>query len=89
MFVAKSLALLAGLVSAVGDWGNSKDPSTYSNIEQANSQHVHLDITVDFPNKKFDGMVTHNMISHIDSLTEVYFDIVGIDVKSAFFRQNA
>jgi hypothetical protein len=59
MYIAKKLAMLTGLASAAGAIWNSKDPSSYSNIDQVNTQHVHIDLSVDFTGKKFDGFANH------------------------------
>lgn len=88
MFIAKPLCLLIGLASAAGQWGNSRDSSTYSNIDQVNTKHVHLDLSVDWDNKRLFGMATHKMMANMDDLTEVFFDIEGIDIQSTYFRVN-
>ena len=70
--------------------GNPVDDSTYSNTHEVKTTHVHLDFEVDFPNRKFDGTVTHNMSIIADGVTDAFFDIQGVYVErvQASFNGN-
>lgn len=85
----RALSLLVGLASAAGSPFNSRDNSTYANIDEVHSEHVHLEIYPNFTNSTLSGFVEHSMHVHIDDLTQVYMDIVGIQINQIFFRQNA
>jgi len=56
-------AALLGLTLAVSY--NTKDSSTYANIDEITTDHLNLDIKIDFLMKSFIGTVTHNMTCHI------------------------
>ena len=52
--------------------GNAIDVSTYGNIDYARTFHLSLDLVVDFPNKRFQGVAIHQ----IDSVGQ---DIHGVE----------
>jgi hypothetical protein len=80
--------MLTGLVSAAGSVWNSVDPSSYSNIEEVYTDHVHLDLVVNWDTTNFDGKAFHKMHSNISDLTNVFYDIHGIDVSNVYYRPN-
>ena len=55
-----------------------KDHS-YSNVEEINTTHLHLDVTVDFENKQLTGVVRHTMNN--TGVTKAIFDIYGLNIK--------
>ena len=69
-------------------WGNSKDVSTYANIDDVVTQHLDLNFAVHFDGKYFDGSVTHTMLTKKDGLLTVYLDKVGIDVKKVWYKHE-
>jgi len=61
----KIIGVFAALIGlAVSVSYNSKDPSTYGNIDEITTDHLNLEIRVDFLMKSFIGTVTHNMTCH-------------------------
>lgn len=51
---------------------------SFSNIEEINTTHLHLDLSVDFINKKLSGVARHKMSNH-GSNTAI-FDIKGLKI---------
>ena len=76
------IAALFGVASAIG---NSRDNSTYANIDEVVSNHISLDFTVDFDSRKFIGNSTIHLTSHKDNLTNVFFDAWGIDIYNVYY----
>ena len=69
-------------------WGNSKDVSTYANIDDVTTQHLDLDFAVNFPGRYFIGSVTHTMLTHKDGLLSVWLDKVGIDIHKVWYKHE-
>jgi hypothetical protein len=57
----KNIIIFNIFAIVINCYGNSKDPSTYSNIDEVRTFHTNLYFTVDFDNKNFDGHVIHEM----------------------------
>ena len=55
-----------------------KDHS-YSNIEEINTTHLHLDVLVDFENKVLKGVVRHTMNN--TGVTTAIFDVYGLNIE--------
>lgn len=55
-----------------------KDHS-YSNVEEVNTTHLHLDVTVDFENKQLKGVVRHTMNN--TGVTKAIFDVNGLEIE--------
>lgn len=55
-----------------------KDHS-YSNVEEVNTTHLHLDVVVDFENKEITGVVRHTMNN--TGVTKAIFDVYGLNIK--------
>jgi len=76
------LALLSAYAQAIG---NTIDPSTYANIEDAKTTHVDLDIEVDFDSQVFIGKVVHTMKTEVPNVKSIFFDAEGLTVSQAEF----
>ncbi len=55
-----------------------KDHS-YSNVEEINTIHLHLDVVIDFENKELIGVVRHTMNN--TGVTKAIFDVYGLNIK--------
>ena len=78
--------LLFGLtISIVQAIGNSKDPSTYANIDDVYATHIDFDFAVDFDRQVFDGKVTHQMTIVNPNTSSAFFDAEGLTVSNAEF----
>ncbi len=62
--------------------GNSIDSSSYGNIEEIRTEHLHLNLTVDFTTESFTGYAVHELQALKDGVQGVYFDVVGMTVSS-------
>jgi leukotriene-A4 hydrolase len=72
---------------AQGRIGTSKDPSSYSNVEQFAPKHISFDIAVSFEESSTAGSVTHTMTVLESNVTTVFLDIRdGLEVTNAEFR---
>ncbi len=65
--------------SLVDDIDNTIDQHTLSNYLEVRTKHLHLDIEVDFENKRIFGTVTHT-IENITSAEQVVFDTKGLNI---------
>jgi len=84
----KTLLVLASLFASIhaGDLpGNSRDSSTYANIETVYTTHTDLDFEVDFDKKVLDGHVVHTMHIEGKEVSSVFYDAVGLVVSNAEF----
>jgi len=72
-------AALLGLTVATPTFHNSKDPSTYANIDEIRTDHLNLEIYVDFEKKSFIGTAIHNMTC-VDKTGFAVFDYQGIEI---------
>jgi len=76
-----AMTLCLAYASDISPMGNSIDPSTYGNIDVARTFHLSLDLIIDFPNKRFQGVATHQIDSVGSYLPDaVWFDSTGIDI---------
>ena len=50
------------MVTSTSTIGNSIDSSTYGNIDEIRTQHLALDLEINFDNKTFKGTATHTMM---------------------------
>lgn len=55
-----------------------KDPHTFSNIAEVHTEHIALDLEVNFSNKTIYGIATHTISKH--DVKEMIFDIKDIEV---------
>jgi hypothetical protein len=62
---------------------NEIDGSTYGNIDEINSTHLHLNFAVDFSKEVFKGWVKHSMTCLKTGTTRVLFDYVGMTIDSS------
>ena len=69
-------------VSAV----TTKDSHSYSNVEEIQTSHLHLDLEVNFSNKIIYGVAHHQMSKH--STETAIFDIKGLEIKKVTLGQN-
>ena len=60
-----------------------QDNSTYANINQIRTEHLHFDLLVDFDTYSFVGNVVHHMVVMSSNVSVAQFDIWDINVKSA------
>jgi aminopeptidase N len=74
------LAWALALLSVAGGIGNSRDVSTYANIDEVYTTHLALDFAVDFDRSVFDGYVELTMNTTKDGVTSVWLDAEGLDV---------
>ena len=56
---------------------NSEDPTTFSNYHQVYSQHLSLDLSVDFDRKNINGVATHRVYCN-QSTDTITMDFLGI-----------
>ena len=57
-----------------------RDESSYANIDEVETQHLSLDLMVDFERRMLSGSVTLKMLFVVDAVDHFYLDIKGIDV---------
>lgn len=57
---------------------NAEDSHTYSNINEINTTHLHLDMEVDFANKAIYGVARHTMNN--SGVDTAVFDIYGLEI---------
>jgi leukotriene-A4 hydrolase len=57
------------------------DPSTLSNINEVQTNHIELNLKVDFEHKILDGTAKLSLIA-IDNTNKVILDIRNLNVKS-------
>ena len=72
--------MVIGVLSVVNAIGNSIDSSTYGNIQEVKTNHLALDLEVNFDNKTFKGNATHHLEVVSDNVQYAWFDAVGLDV---------
>ena len=60
-----------------------QDNSTYANINQIRTEHLHFDLLIDFDTYSFVGNVVHHMVVMSSNVSVAQFDIWDINVKSA------
>ena len=80
MFKPIAIIMVLGILSVVEAIGNSIDPSTYANIQDIKTNHLALDLEVNFDNNTLKGTATHYMEVVSDNVQFVWFDAVGIDI---------
>jgi hypothetical protein len=56
------------------------DNSTYANVNEMQTKHIKLAVTVDFDNSQVVGYIQHTVNCVSDS-QYVVFDVVGIDIQ--------
>ncbi len=62
--------------------GNSLDKTSYANIDEVESEHLALHISVDFERSVFEGSIVHSLrVVSPAPVGVVYFDSVGIDIS--------
>jgi len=72
--------------SMLGPRGSSLDPSSYSNVEQFQPQHLSFQLEVDFDQSSVVGTVTHTLTSLDKDAVMVYMDVWdGLSVETAEF----
>lgn len=55
------------------------DSHSYANIDQVRTEHLHLDLEVDFTSKTVSGVARHEMGNH--KVTTAIFDIKALDIQ--------
>ncbi len=56
----------------------AKDVHSYANIEDIRTKHLHLELDVNFENKKIYGIARHEMSDH--NVNQAIFDIKGLEI---------
>lgn len=56
----------------------TKDSHSYANVNEIHTEHIHLDLDVNFENKTLYGVARHRMSKHETS--EAIFDVKGIEI---------
>jgi aminopeptidase N len=74
----KYISLVLSFALIVQAIGNSKDSSTYSNIDEVITNHINLDFAVDFNTSTFDGQVILTMETIAENVTSVFLDSEGM-----------
>ena len=49
---------------------NPLDPSSFANVHEIKSTHVHLQLSTDFESKILKGSVVHTAIAVLDNISE-------------------
>lgn len=75
IFILSTLSLIH-LASAA--MGNSRDVSTYANIEEVYATHVDMDFLVDFDRQVLDGNVVITFKTAIENVASVFLDAEGL-----------
>ena len=86
--INKLLLLGALFFSTSQSIGNSKDSSSYANIDEVITEHIALDFEVDFDNKNFDGNVVLSMLTVADGVNSVFLDSAGLDVHKVDYQHK-
>ena len=73
------------------DFGDDEiiDNSTYANVDQVVTEHLHLDLTLDFNRKIAHGSVTLTMRALIDNLERVILDSRFLDIHDVFYQDGS
>ena len=58
------------------------DPATLSNINEIQTNHIQLDLKVDFEQKILDGSVTLNLTTLTNDVSKVILDSKYLNIKS-------
>ncbi|CAG8605885.1 7975_t:CDS:10 [Paraglomus brasilianum] len=64
------------------------DPSSYANINDVQTTHLHLDLTVDFTKKVLSGSVTLDLVAVVSDVSNVILDTRHVDVRSVHYGTN-
>ena len=73
------------LVSVISAIGNSIDSSTYANIQEVASNHLDLELNVDFNTTTITGSVTHNMTILAENVESIFFDSTSLNISKVLF----
>jgi aminopeptidase N len=63
------------------------DAHSYSNFNDVNTKHLHLDLSVDFETKTLSGFVKHT-IDNSNNSEKIIFDIKGVEVEKVYLNDN-
>jgi aminopeptidase N len=85
--INKIFAIAALLITESQSIGNSRDSSSYANIDEVITEHISLNFAVDFDTKTFDGHVTLNMKTIADQVESVFLDSAGLDVHEVQYKR--
>jgi len=64
------------------------DISSFSNLAEVTTESYHLDLFIDFSNKKLTGSILLKMRSLINGLSIVHLDIKLLKIKSVFYKDQ-
>lgn len=79
LYLISTLALIKVTSAAMG---NSRDVSTYANIDEVYAMHMDLDILVDFPTKTLSGTVEITFNQTVDNVESVFLDSEGMYITN-------
>ena len=79
---------MSSLLSIAGAIYNSKDVSTYANIDEVVTEHIKLDFAVDFDAKVFDGDVVLLMRTVKGGVRSVFLDSVGMEISRVEYQSR-
>ncbi len=57
---------------------NTQDPHSYANVHDIRTEHLHLELDVNFDNQTIYGVARHKMSKHATS--EAIFDVKGLEI---------
>ncbi|PWL29407.1 MAG: aminopeptidase [Fluviicola sp. XM-24bin1] len=57
---------------------NTQDPHSYANVHEIRTEHLHLELDVNFENQTIYGVARHKMSKH--STSEAIFDVKGLEI---------
>ena len=76
------LSTVTFLGTASGAMGNSRDTSTYANIDEVYATHMDLDFAVDFDNQLLKGHVIITFNTSAENVKSVWLDAEGMYVTN-------
>lgn len=60
------------------DTTETQDPHSYANVHEIRTEHVHLELDVNFENQTIYGVARHKMSKH--TATQAIFDVKGLEI---------
>ena len=83
LFVLSALSIFSVAQAAMG---NSRDVSTYANIEEVYATHVDMDFLVDFDRQVLDGYVVINFTTAVENVQSVFLDAEGLYITNVQYK---
>mmetsp|Transcript_4990 Transcript_4990/g.7554 ORF Transcript_4990/g.7554 Transcript_4990/m.7554 type:complete len:131 (+) Transcript_4990:7-399(+) len=63
----------------------TKDPTSFSNIDQVQTFHIHLDLSPNFETSQFTGSVELSFLVVGENTKTIVLDINKLDIKNVYF----